>query len=109
MLYEENNAAIFLKWSLWVFADKRPRLVGQSPFCLSSNLLDSPDQHCSSPSFASSVHNYMDARYNIRDDTQATDDPQSLSCAWCIQRAHLLKWTYWLLFKTNKGACWVLQ
>ncbi len=84
MLYEENNAAIFLKWSLWVFADKRPRLVGQSPFCLSSNLLDSPDQHCSSPSFASSVHNYMDARYHIRDDTQATDDPQGSSCAWCI-------------------------
>ncbi len=60
-----------------------PRLSGQSPFCLSSNLSGSLDQHCSSPSFAWSVHNYMDARYHLRDDTQATDDPQGSPCAWC--------------------------
>ncbi len=34
-----------------------PCLAGQSPFCLSSNLPVSLDQHCSSPSFAWSVHN----------------------------------------------------
>ncbi len=39
-----------------------PLLADQSPFCLSSNLSGSLDQHCSSPSFAWSVHNYMDAR-----------------------------------------------
>ncbi len=32
-------------------------LAGQNPFCLSSNLPGSLDQHCSSPSFAWSVHN----------------------------------------------------
>ncbi len=26
----------------------------------------------------------MDARYHLRDDTQATDDPQGSPCAWCI-------------------------
>ncbi len=26
----------------------------------------------------------MDARYHLRDETQATDDPQGLPCAWCI-------------------------
>ncbi len=60
------------------------RLAGQSPFCLSSNLSGSLDQHCSSPSFAWSVHNYMDARYHLQDDTQATNDPQGSPCAWCI-------------------------
>ncbi len=61
-----------------------PCLAGQSPFCLSSNLPGSLDQHCSSPSFAWSVHKYMDARYHLRDDTQATDDPEGSPCAWCI-------------------------
>ncbi len=61
-----------------------PCLAGQIPFCLSSNLPASLDHHCSSPSFAWSVHNYMDARYHLRDDTQATDDPQGSPCAWCI-------------------------
>ncbi len=59
-------------------------LAGQSPFCLSSNLPGSLDQHCSNPSFAWSVHNYVDARYHLRDDTQATDVPQGSPCAWCI-------------------------
>ncbi len=27
---------------------------------------------------------YMDARYHLRDDTQATDDPHGSPCAWCI-------------------------
>ncbi len=61
-----------------------PCLAGQSPLCLSSNLLGSLDQHCSSPSLAWSAHNYMDTRYHLRDDTQATDDPQGSPCAWCI-------------------------
>ncbi len=26
----------------------------------------------------------MDIRYHLRDDTQATDDPQESPCAWCI-------------------------
>ncbi len=56
-----------------------PCLACQSLFCLSSNLPGSPDLHCSSPSFAWSVHNYMDARYHLRDDTQATDDPPILT------------------------------
>ncbi len=33
-----------------------PCLAGKSPFCLSSNLMGSLDQHFSSPSFAWSVH-----------------------------------------------------
>ncbi len=33
-----------------------PCLAGQSAFCLSSNLMGSLDQHCSSPSFAWSFH-----------------------------------------------------
>ncbi len=61
-----------------------PCLAGQSPFCFSSNLPGSLDQHCSNPSFAWSVHNYIDARYHLRDDTQATEDPQGSPCAWCI-------------------------
>ncbi len=61
-----------------------PCFAGQSRFCLSSNLTGSLDQHCSSPSFAWSIHNYMDARYHLQDDTQATDDPQGSPCAWCI-------------------------
>ncbi len=61
-----------------------PRLSGQNPLWLSSNLLGSHDQHCSSPSFALSVHIYMDPRYHLLDDTQATDDPQGSPCAWCI-------------------------
>ncbi len=55
-----------------------------SPFCLSSNILDSLDQHCSSPSFAWSVHNYNGRQVSLRDDTQATDDPQGSPCAWFI-------------------------
>ncbi len=39
-----------------------PRLAGQIFFCLSNNLSGSLDEHCSSPSFAWSVHNYMGAR-----------------------------------------------
>ncbi len=61
-----------------------PRLAGLSTFCLSSNLSGSLDQHCSSPSFAWSIHNYMDTRYHIRDDTQAMDDPQGSPCAFYI-------------------------
>ncbi len=60
-----------------------PCLAGQSPFCLSINLMGSLDQHCSSPSFAWSVHT-MDARYHLRGNTQSTDDPQGSPCAWCI-------------------------
>ncbi len=66
-----------------------PRLAGQSPFCLSSNLSGSLEQQCSSPSFAWSVHNYMNARYHLRDDTQVTEDPQGSPCAWCILRTPL--------------------
>ncbi len=61
-----------------------PCLAGQSSFCLSSNLPGSLDQHCSSPFFAWSVYIYMDARYHLRDNTQATDDLQGSPCTWCI-------------------------
>ncbi len=78
-----------------------PCFAGQSPFCLSSNLTGSLDQHCSSPSFAWSIHNYMDARYHLQDDTQATDDPQGSPCAWCILLTPLglipLKSWFWVV------------
>ncbi len=37
--------------------------------------MGSLDQHCSSPSFTWSVHTIWMAGINLRDDTQATDDP----------------------------------
>ncbi len=67
-----------------VLQPRCPCLAEQSPFCLSSYLPGSLDQHFSSPSFDWSVYNYMDTRYHLRDDTQATNDPQSSPCAWCI-------------------------
>ncbi len=80
----------FVRWLGWSSPSTFVRfynldvLAGQSPFCLSSNLPCSLDQHCSSPSFAWFVHNYMDTRYHLWDDTQATDDPLGSPCAWCI-------------------------
>ncbi len=43
------------------------------------------------------LHNYMDARYHLRDDTQATDDPQGSPCAWYILLTPLGLIPQWIL------------
>ncbi len=42
-----------------------------------SNLMGSLDQHCSSTSFTWPVHTIWTPGINLRDDTQATDDPMA--------------------------------
>ncbi len=42
-----------------------------------SNLMGSLDQHCSSPSFTWSIYTIWTPGINLRDDTQATDDPMT--------------------------------
>ncbi len=42
-----------------------------------SYLMGSLDQHFSSPSFTSSIHTIWTSVINLRDDTQATDDPMA--------------------------------
>ncbi len=60
-----------------------PCLTGQSPFCLISNLMGSLDQHCSSPSFIWSIQTTWTPGINLRDDTQAMDDPMTCLCLLC--------------------------
>ncbi len=84
-----------------------PYLAGQSPFCLRSNLLGSLDQHCSSPSLAWSVHNYMDTRYLLWDDTQATGDPQGSPCAWCTLLTRLIPHESWFRVVPRHSTAWL--
>ncbi len=63
--------------------------------------MGSLDQHCSSPSFTWSIHTIWTPGINLRDDTQATDDPMTQPVLGVFSRLP------WVLLP-RESWCWVV-